>query len=222
MYYTLVQQTKSIDKYLLDELTREERLTFEEHMFDCPECAAQVKEDFAMVSDLKAVLAESTPVRAELPAAKASSGWRTWFKPMTMAPAFASLALAFVVGYQNFVSIPAMLRPQVLETTPFVSATRGAAVQTAVVKAGAALFGASFEVVAPTSSPAYVCEFQADGKGQIASMDCGKHATGEFTLNLLLPAAKFPPGGYTMILRPGSDLHAEVSRYSFAVKNESQ
>jgi len=222
MDHTLVQQTKTIDKYLLDELTHEERLAFEEHMFDCPECAAQVKEDFAMVSDLKAVLAEPKATRAESPAKASGGGWRTWFKPMTMVPAFASLALAVVVGYQNFVSIPAMLQPQLLETTPFVSATRGTAMQTAIVKHGAALFGASFEVVAPTPSPAYVCEFQAEEKGQIANMDCGKHATGEFTLNLLLPAAKFPPGGYTMILRPASDLHAEVSRYSFAVKNESQ
>lgn len=220
MDHTLAQQTKSIDKYLLNELTDEERAAFEEHMFDCPDCAAQVKNDFAMISDLKEVLGEPRPVPAEK-TVKAESGWRQWFRPMMLMPTFATLALACVVGYQHFVSIPAMLRPQLLDTAPFVATTRGAAVQTAIVKADATLFVASFEVVAVKPAPAYVCEFQADGSSTVATVDCGKHAGAEFTLSVLLPAAKFPAGGYTMILRPASDSHSEVSRYSFAVRNES-
>ena len=221
MDHTLAQKTNSIDKYLLNELSQEERLDFEEHMFDCPECAARVKQDFAMISDLQEVLAEPVPVQMPT-AVKEKSGWREWFRPMMWAPTFAALALACVVGYQNMVSIPGMLRPQVLETTPIVPTTRGTAVQTAVVKPGAALFAASFEVAVTSSVPAYVCEFQAEGKGIITTIDCGKHPTGEFTLNLLLPAAKFPVGGYTMILRSASGQQAEVSRYSFAIRNENQ
>ena len=140
---------------------------------------------------------------------------------MMLAPTFATLALACLAGYQHFVSIPAMLRPQLLETTAFVPATRGAALQTATIKAGAALFAASFEVAVPTPSDEYVCEFQAEGKGTVARVNCGKHATSEFTLSVLLPAAQFNTGVYTMILRPASDAQKEVSRYSFAVKNEN-
>jgi len=221
MDHKLALQTKSIDKYLLNDLAQEERLAFEEHMFDCPECAAQVKEDFAMIADLKTVLAEPRPISTPH-AVQATGGWREWFRPLVWAPTFATLALVCIVGYQNLVSIPAMLQPQVLETTSFVSTTRGAAVQTAVIKPGVALFSASFEVAVPAAAPAYVCEFQAAGKGTIASIDCGKHPTGEFTLSLLLPAAKFPSGGYTMILRPASVPRTEISRYSFAVRNESQ
>jgi hypothetical protein len=77
-------------------------------------------------------------------------------------------------------------------------------------------------VVSPNVFPGYVCEFQADGKGPLTTMDCGKHPTTEFTLSLVLPSAKFPPGGYTMILRSASDQNVEVGRYSFAIKNESQ
>ena len=61
MDHTLALQTNTIDKYLLNELQPEERAAFEEHMFDCPECAARVKEDFAMISDLKEVLREPPP-----------------------------------------------------------------------------------------------------------------------------------------------------------------
>src|SRR5450432_1009266 len=123
MDHKLALQTKSIDKYLLNDLPQEERLAFEEHMFDCPECAAQVKDDFAMISDLKAVLAEPKPVPA-VHAVKTASGWREWLRPLVWAPAFAMLALLCIVGYQNLISIPAMLQPQVLEMTPFVSITR--------------------------------------------------------------------------------------------------
>ena len=220
MDHKLAHQTKTIDKYLLDELPQEERLAFEEHMFDCPACAAKVKDDFGMISDLKEVLAEATPIRA-LHSGKTTGGWREWFRPLMFAPSLAALALACIVGYQNMVSIPGMLRPQMLETNPFVSTTRGATVQTAVVKPGAALFAASFGVAAATVYPAYACEFQAEGKATIMTVDCGKHPTAEFTLSLLLPAAKFPPGGYTMILRSATDQHSEVSRYSFAIRNES-
>ncbi len=47
MDHKLALQTKSIDKYLLNELSGEDRLAFEEHMFDCPECAAKVKDDLS-------------------------------------------------------------------------------------------------------------------------------------------------------------------------------
>ena len=115
-----------------------------------------------------------------------------------------------------------MLQPQVLETTPMVAATRGANGQAVVVKPGTSLFAASFEVFSPTVYPGNVCEFVADGKSTVTSMDCGKRSTAEFTLSLLLPSAKFPAGGYTMILRPSADKQTEISRYSFTVKNEDK
>jgi len=34
---------QAVEKYLLDELTTELRQQFEEHYFDCPECATGVK-----------------------------------------------------------------------------------------------------------------------------------------------------------------------------------
>jgi len=221
MEHTLAHQTNTIDKYLMSELPHEERLAFEEHMFDCPECAAKVTEDYDMIADLKAVLREPLP-SAQAEPAKAKASWRDWFRPVTFVPAFAALALAMVVGYQNLVSIPGMLQPQVLDTTPMIATTRGAGSQIALVKPGAALFAVSFEVSSPAVYSGYVCLFQAQGASHASAVDCGKHSTAEFTLSLLLPSPKFPPGGYTMILRPISDQQTEIGRYSFAVKNEDK
>ncbi len=219
MEHTLAQQTNTIDKYFLNELSLDERQAFEEHMFDCPECAERVRDDFAMISDLKSVLAEPAPVKA--PAfQKAANRWKEWFRPMMLAPSFAALALLCVVGYQNTVSIPEMLQPQVLDTTPFVSTTRGAAPQTALVRHGAALFAVNFEVVSPSLPQRYTCEFVSESKVTVATIDCGAHPTSEFTLSVLLPVAKFSTGGYTMILR-SSDKQSEFGRYSFQVRNEN-
>jgi hypothetical protein len=221
MEHKLANQTNTIDKYLMSDLSHEERLAFEEHVFDCPECAAKVKEDYDMIADLKTVLSEPLPSAQAAPA-NAKASWRDWFRPVTFVPAFAALALAMVIGYQNLVSIPGMLQPQVLDTTPMVATTRGDGSQVALVKPGAALFALSFEVSAPTVYSGYVCQFQAQGASHVTTVDCGKHSTAEFTLSLLLPSAKFPPGGYTMVLRPTSNEQTEISRYSFAVKNEDK
>ena len=221
MEHTLAHQTNSIDKYLMGELSHEERLSFEEHLFDCSECAAKVKEDYDMIAHLKAVLREPAP-RSEAQSVKIKVHWRDWFRPLNFVPAFAALALAVVVGYQNLVSIPGMLQPQVLDTTPMVAATRGVNSQIAFIKPGAALFAVSFEVFSPAVYAGYVCEFLPEGGGAVTAVDCGKRSTAEFTLSLLLPAAKFHPGGYTMVLRPISDNHAEISRYSFVVRNEQR
>jgi hypothetical protein len=220
MEHTLAYQTNTIDKYLMRELSDEERLAFEEHLFDCPECAAKVTEDYEMIADLKAVLKEPPP-NVQAQPVKSKVRWRDWFQLPTLVPAFAALALAIVIGYQNLVSIPGMLQPQVLDTTPMVATTRGHS-QIALLKPGVALLPLSFEVFSPTVYPAYVCEFRAEASSAVTFVDCGKRATAEFTLSLLLPAAKFTPGGYTMILRPVSDKHSEISRYSFVVKNEDK
>jgi hypothetical protein len=221
MDHKLAQQTKTIDKYLLDELTLEERQAFEEHMFDCPDCAAQVQSDFAMIDGLKEVLREPVPV-LETKQQKAKGSWRDWFRPMTLAPACAALVLACTVGYQNMISIPKLLEPQVVDLPPALTATTRGTTQTVPVRPGAALLYVSFAVDAASVFPGYVCEFEGAGGATVITMDCGKHHTAEFTLSLKLPSAKLPAGVYTMILRPASDQHTEVGRYSFVIKGESQ
>jgi hypothetical protein len=212
MDHTSVIQT--IDRYLSKDLTEPERLAFEEHMFDCPECAAQVEADFAMIADIKAVLREEP--------AKPTANWREWFRPISLVPAFAAMSLAVVVGYQNLVSIPAILRPQLLDTTPIVAHERRSAASIPSIVPSGPLFAATFEVASRSTYPAYVCEFQNEAKAVVASVSCGTHSTAEFTLSLLLPTSKFPAGSYTMILRPTSDKSVEISRYSFAVRNEDK
>ena len=58
------------ERYLLDELDADERDAFEEHLFDCPECALEVRAGTAFVSEAKTQL----PAIAAGPAAARGPG----------------------------------------------------------------------------------------------------------------------------------------------------
>jgi hypothetical protein len=126
---------KATERYLLNELEPDARDQFEEHLFDCQDCALDVRAAAMFVEQTKVALAE-TPVPAEVrvpkparSAGKAGSGWLTWLRLTFAAPIFASLVL--VIGYQNFVTLPhltqAANQPQIGLWDSVNSGTRGAA-----------------------------------------------------------------------------------------------
>jgi hypothetical protein len=222
MNHQLAEQTQAVDKYLLNELTEAERLEFEEHYFDCQACADQLKHNAIVVDNLKQVLLEDQrdPSEQRVSATPKSGGsWLSWLKPATLVPAFAALALALIVGYQNFVYIPGLTRPQALETVPIPSAARDSGTVVAIDR-GLPMFPLSFDVDSPQAYPSYICDFQSEGKGSILEVDSGSRKVAAFTLELLLPSKHFPPGRYVMILRPASQPEKVVSRFSFAIQDK--
>lgn len=98
------------EKYLLNELNSAELDRFEEHMFDCQECTLDVRAAAAFLEQSKNILAKAAvpmPIPVRTPAlAPTPSHWLAWLRPGYAMAAMA--ALAFVIGYQNLVSIPKM------------------------------------------------------------------------------------------------------------------
>lgn len=126
MNHNVVVRQKMTERYLLDELDAEQRNEFEEHLFDCPDCADDVRAGAMFVKQSKVVLAENpAAVLASAPnPARSQAGWFGWLRPAFALPALA--VLLAVVGYQNLVTYPelqqALKQPSVL---PFASVNVG-------------------------------------------------------------------------------------------------
>ncbi|MBZ5681715.1 MAG: zf-HC2 domain-containing protein [Acidobacteriia bacterium] len=130
---------KATERYLLNELDPGLRDEFEEHLFDCQECALDVRAAAMFVEQSKVVLAEPpapAPVRVPFPV-PAKVGWMGWLRPAFAVPV---LALLLVIGYQNLVTLPRMTRamgtPQLLPSVMVNVSTRGSEVQEIAVPKG--------------------------------------------------------------------------------------
>jgi hypothetical protein len=102
MDHTEAVRMQAVEKYILGELTPFYRAQFEEHYFDCADCALNLRSGVAFSAASRQYFDEST-----VPAKVAHSpriGWFAWLKPLVAVPAFA--ALIAVIAYQNAVSIP--------------------------------------------------------------------------------------------------------------------
>jgi len=121
MDHNVVVREKMTERYFLDELDSEARSQFEEHFFECQECAQDVQAAALFVERSKIVL--SQPAVVSHPATPlASPGipkWVTWLKPSVVAPVMALLLVAW--AYQSFVTLPqmkaAISTPHVLQWT---------------------------------------------------------------------------------------------------------
>ena len=86
----------SVEKYLLGELQGEARDRFEEHLFECQQCANDLKAAVLFAEAARDELATEVPVR--VPVAEKKAGWFDWLlQPVWMAPALA--ACLFLLGY---------------------------------------------------------------------------------------------------------------------------
>jgi hypothetical protein len=98
-------QGMTVERYLLGELSGESLDSFEEHLFECPECAADVKAGLVFIDAARTEL--RAPARVAKPQAKSVRSWTSWFaSPWVLGPALAACML--VLGIQTFVVQPRM------------------------------------------------------------------------------------------------------------------
>jgi len=232
-----VEQMAS-ERYLLNELTPEAREAFEEHVFDCPECAMDLRASVAFVDEAKAqlpALTDPLPAPPSTGAIKAKvrrDHWLSWWRPAIAAPAFA--ALLVLVGYQNLVTFPGLRaeanQPRLLPWVPLHGATRGGGYLsiTADRRRGVALpidllqepgvgpySSYSFELLDPQGKLVWTGDLAAsadsEGDGQ--------------RISLAIPGAILGNGAYTVAVF-GVGPHGErtaVERYVFDIfLNDSQ
>jgi hypothetical protein len=194
-----VVREKTTERYLLNELDSEVRNEFEEHYFDCPECALDVSAASQFVEQSKLVLAESSdPIPTLLTSGPGpvKQGWFAWLRPAFAAPALA-LLLA-VVGYQNLVTYPRfqaeLKQPQVLPAVSVNVGTYGAGETTVPEGKGLLL---SLRIPPDGGFVRYTVDLYNPG-GKSAASFTVTPAVGQDQWSVTIPGVDRQAGTYTM------------------------
>jgi len=233
MEHSYASEHHLVEQYLLDELSPAARDEFEEHFFDCRECAAELK-----VTSEFLQLARSELQRQEFAAAQASAqtsvGSRAWsalqdllqWRPVV---AFAVLATCLVVVvYQNSVTLPRLRSevarldtPAVLPTISLVGGnSRGGSLPSAKLN-GATSIVLQVDIPTQDGISAYTCSLYSPQHRLVWSFQVTAEAAKD-TVFLHAPLGGNPESGtYTLAVRgnkaPGTSAgpDVDVARYDF-------
>jgi len=224
------------ERYLLGELPPDLRDAFEEHFFDCPECAMEVRAGAVFVDEAKVQLPELTA--APEPTASRGSGLperkRSWFslwRPFFAMPAFAAplfAALLLVIGYQNLVTYPALrteaTEPRLLSSVALHAGTRGG--EPAVVEADRTQ-GVELRVELPEHAAysTYAVDLY-DPQGKLAwthNFSAALSGAQDDTLSLMIPGAGLKQGSYVLAISGTSSAdpkgpRTEIERQAFTIQ----
>jgi anti-sigma factor RsiW len=194
------------ERYLLEDFTPADREAFEEHLFDCPECAFDLRAGTAFVDEAKVQLPQTSERPLGTGAAttsKAKRGfWLFWMHPAFVAPAFA--VLLGVVVFQNTVTFPALretaTQPHLVPFTHLRPATRGASQLTIELdrKHGMVV---QVDVPAETAQASYAVDIR-DAQGNLiwaTTVPANRKEPGaDQDLSLFVPATTLHNGRYRL------------------------
>ncbi|MDE3200003.1 MAG: zf-HC2 domain-containing protein [Acidobacteriota bacterium] len=204
-------QSMAVERYLLNDLPAELRDEFEEHLFDCPECALDLRTGAAFIKETRAylpTLIASTPsMGAPTPAVTATPRKKNWLlslQAVFAVPAFA--ALLAIVCYQNLSTIPhlrtAAEQPRILPWTSIHAGTRAGGTTTLVAsRSGGAVLLIDLPLEAGYTSYAFDL-FNSAGKLIWTRNEAapGANSPNAGTLSLLIPGAGLQQGAYTLTI----------------------
>ncbi|HTP67646.1 MAG TPA: zf-HC2 domain-containing protein [Dongiaceae bacterium] len=232
MDHSDVVRLQAVEKYVLGELPADTRDEFEEHYFDCSECATDVRALTTFMATSREILAEGVrsktveTARSVEPAA--GRGWLAWFRPVIAVPAMAALAL--VIVFQNFVTIPDLKRgsevgsaAQAFESSFHLQgATRGDRASKVAV-APRESFALDFDFTPAVTYQSYTGKL-VDGTGTaLMSFPVGGEMANK-EIHLVVAGGKVQPGKYELVFlgENGSDKNPvprEVQRIPFIVES---
>jgi len=201
------------ERYLLDELTLDVREAFEEHLFDCPECALDLRAGAAFVEVAKAQLPKLAGVASvsSLPRSRKPRVQREWWLSW-LQPAFADPGLRAEAS-----------QPHLLPWAPLHGAMRDGAplAITADRRHGVAL---PVDLPAQSSPDAYASYsldlYNPQGKLAWTGVVAPPSDNGGQRLSLVIPGAMLQNGAYSLVVS-GAGAHGErtvIDRYAFDLR----
>jgi Putative zinc-finger len=220
-------QLQAAVKYVLGELSQAQREEYEEHYFDCAECALDLKALAIFADTAREVLRQEKASALAGDRVRVRSGWLRWLQPVTAVPVFAALLL--IVTYQNTVTIPRVREEAasgaaqlfVSSRAPKMAVTRGGGEVKLSARANESL-PLKFDFTPSQTFEAYVCQLQDEAGRSLLQL----RVPGSFTnkeLNLVVPAGVVKPGKYALVFTGDPDAKGqptknEVLRLSFAIE----
>lgn len=224
MEHSEAVRLKAAEKYIAGELLADLRDQFEEHYFDCLECANDLKALATFVTASRMVLEEE--VGAKIPRREPQperTGWFNWLRPLVAVPALAALALVVII--QNAVTIPSLKKQvavaQVYETSFRVQgATRGDTFSKVVIRADEG-FALDFDFTPAQTFTSYEGRLLDDAGSAVLTFALpGGLANKE--VHLVIPAGRVHTGNYSLVFSGVRDAEGRLASGSASAVNEVQ
>jgi hypothetical protein len=219
----------AVERYLLGELNGASLESFEEHLFECQECAADVKTGVTFIDAARTEF--SLPRRVSAPRLDSPRRWTSWFtSPWVLGPALTACLL--LLSVQTFVVQPRMK----LE----IAQAQAPAVLNPLVLANAGPRGDSTsipEIVAPEHG-SFVISLDVPASGGFSSYQCSLYAPdgsllwqtaispdqARDALLISLPSDRVKEGIHSLVVRGlptgggSSGTLEDLAKYRFSVK----
>ena len=191
MEHTEATESMAAERYLLGEMTPEDRDAFEEHFFGCVECAADVR-DGEMI---RAAVHTQTVDQVRRPR------WavREWLTAAAVVAITAGIPVMQNVGLRQ--QIARVRTPHIGESVAFLTAgSRGG--EELVVRTGDRPFTIDFDIPPQPNARSYVVEV-VDEARRVRAKDVVTAGAARDTQHLLFPGGSLQPGRYSL------EVHAE-------------
>ena len=210
------------ERYLLDEMSEVERFEFEAHYFDCAECAEDVRLGDMIREEARGGGARdartTNVVQATFPGHRSSKSEGGWRRSLQAVPWAAAAALALMVGYQSFVTVPALkdsVAPEPLAPVMLRGATRGT-VPVVAIGSKQHFVTLAVDVMPTQTTNALHYELVHDGHA-VLSGDAPLPQAGA-PLMLIVPAAELEhQARYSLIVRSADSANGVIGEYDFDV-----
>lgn len=187
MDHSEANETMAAERYLLAEMTPEDREAFEEHFFGCAECAASVREGATIGAAIRIEKAASTrtPRRAT---------------PLSLlAIAAVAVILVGVAVFQNIglrAQVKAARAPHIVDSYSLLRAGSRGGEQSTIVD-GSRSFTIDFDVPPQPNAQRYVVEV-ADAAGKPLATEFVTADAARDTQHLFFPGGSLRPGTYSL------------------------
>ena len=221
MDHVTAHNERLAERYVLGEMSGVETEEFEQHFFECEECALAVEEGQIFAANARAVLSEA-PAEAlgeeSRGPSKPSFGdalraW--WYRPLAVFPAAAAVLLAAFSAYQGAFVIPQLQRqlgePRALPAFQLIGASRGAGAQVAI-PAGTPSFALAADIPPDAHFAGYVCELSTAGR-VVFQLNAPPPAAGQ-PITILVPAKGLHAGQYELAIYGSDSTGAKRDRVS--------